>query len=242
MWIDLQDFLYTIRSARRAPLLSIIAVVALSLGIGLNAGVFTLLNALFLNPPTQRDPSRFVQSIRDTKAGSREPDNTLLSPPRTTMRFARMRRHLRTPQRGRRVRSSEEAHRSVPTLQVTCNYFHLFGNDRPLLGRFLTPQECNRGTAVQVAVFTEPFWKNQFDGNPHIVGTTIHLNGLPFTVVGIVPSGIANFSAGGVFVPYTAEPLLDHSATSPLTNPDAPWLRSRAGCGQDSRGRTPRQN
>jgi hypothetical protein len=61
MWIERRDLLYTIRSARRAPLLSIIAVVALSLGIGLNAGVFTLLNALFLNLPTQTDPSRFVQ-------------------------------------------------------------------------------------------------------------------------------------------------------------------------------------
>src|ERR1700746_1856600 len=61
MWIDRQDLLYSIRSARRAPLLSIIAIVALSLGIGLNAGVFTLLNALFLNPPTENDPASFVQ-------------------------------------------------------------------------------------------------------------------------------------------------------------------------------------
>jgi hypothetical protein len=61
MWIDRQDFLYTIRSARRAPLLSIIAVAALSLGIGLNAGVFTLLNALFLSPPTEVRPSSFLQ-------------------------------------------------------------------------------------------------------------------------------------------------------------------------------------
>src|SRR5580698_7097402 len=61
MWIDRQDLLYAIRSARRAPLLSGIAVVALSLGIGLNAGVFTLLNAMFLNPPTQKEPYRFVQ-------------------------------------------------------------------------------------------------------------------------------------------------------------------------------------
>jgi len=56
-----KDFLYAIRSARRAQLLSIIAVLALSLGIGLNAGVFTLLNALFLSPPTHKDPSSFVQ-------------------------------------------------------------------------------------------------------------------------------------------------------------------------------------
>ena len=61
MWIDRQDFLYSLRSARRAPLLSFVAVVALSLGIGLNAGVFTLLNALFLTPPTHQDPASFVQ-------------------------------------------------------------------------------------------------------------------------------------------------------------------------------------
>ena len=61
MWIDRQDLLYTIRSARREPLLSIIAVVALSLGVGLNAGVFTLLNAMFLNAPTQINPATFVQ-------------------------------------------------------------------------------------------------------------------------------------------------------------------------------------
>jgi len=44
MWIDRQDLLYTIRSARREPVLSVVAVLALSLGIGLNAGVFSLLN------------------------------------------------------------------------------------------------------------------------------------------------------------------------------------------------------
>jgi predicted permease len=225
MWIDRQDLLYTIRSVRRAPLLSVIAVVALSLGIGLNAGVFTLLNALFLNPPTQRDPSRFVQVYPRyegwfTGAGQYSSF--------TTEDYDAVRAHTITLEEAAAWNEIgvmlEEAHRSVPALLVTCNYFHLFGNDRPLVGRFLIPSECSRGTAVQVAVLTEPFWKNQFDGNPHIVGMTIHLNGLPFTVVGIVPSDIANYAAGGVYVPYTVDPLLDHSATSPLTDPDAPWL------------------
>ena len=220
-----QDLVYSIRSARRAPLLSIIAVAALSLGIGVNAGVFTLLNALFLNPPTQRDPSRFVEVYPRyegwfTGAGQYSSF--------TTEDYDAVRAHAATFEDAAAWTESqvilEEAHRSVPTLRVTCNYFHVFGNDRPLVGRFLTHGECERGTAVQVAVLTEPFWKNQFNGNPHIVGTTIHLNGLPFTVVGIVPSDIANYTAGGVYVPYTVDPLLDHSATSPLTDPDAPWL------------------
>ena len=61
MFIDRQDVLYAIRSARRSPLLTFVVVLALSVGIGLNAGVFTILNSLFLEPPTKKDPSSFVQ-------------------------------------------------------------------------------------------------------------------------------------------------------------------------------------
>ena len=243
MWIDRQDLLYTIRSARRAPLLFIIAIAALSLGIGLNAGVFTLLNALFLNPPTQKDPSRFVQIYPRyegwfTGAGQYSSF--------TTEDYDAIRAHAKTLEEAAAWTASqsvlEEAHSSVPTLLVTCNYFHVFGSDRPLVGRFLTASECNRGTAVQVAVLTESFWKNQFHSNPHIVGTTIHLNGLPFTVVGVVRSDIANVTARGVYVPYTVDPLLDHSATSPLTDPDAPWLEAAGRLRLEFHARTPRQN
>ena len=61
MLIDRQDVRYAIRSARRSPLLTFVVVLALSVGIGLNAGVFTILNSLFLEPPTKKDPSSFVQ-------------------------------------------------------------------------------------------------------------------------------------------------------------------------------------
>ena len=61
MLIDRQDVLYAIRSARRTPLLTFVMVLALSVGIGLNAGVFTILNSLFLEPPTKKDPASFVQ-------------------------------------------------------------------------------------------------------------------------------------------------------------------------------------
>ena len=62
MWINRQDVLYSLRSARRAPVLSIVAILALTLGIGLNAGVFTLLNAMLLTSPTRTDPESFVQA------------------------------------------------------------------------------------------------------------------------------------------------------------------------------------
>lgn len=225
MWIDRQDFLYAIRSTRRAPLLSMIAVVALSLGIGLNAGVFTLLNALFLSPPTHKDPSRFVQVYPKYEGwftGAAQYSSF------TTEDYDAVRAHAKTleeiaawDQRGAIL---EQAHRAIPAMLVTCNYFHVFGIDRPLLGRFLTPQECERGTTDQVVLLSEPLWRSRFDANPHIVGETIHLNGLPYTVVGIVRASDTNPRAGGVFAPYTTEPLYDHTDTSQLTNPDTPWL------------------
>ena len=61
MFIDRQDILYAFRSARRTPLLTFIVVLALSVGIGLNAGVFTVINYLILDAPTKKDPSSFVK-------------------------------------------------------------------------------------------------------------------------------------------------------------------------------------
>jgi len=227
MWIDRQDLLYTIRSAGRAPLLTVIAVAALSLGIGLNAGVFTLLNALFLTPPTQKDTASFVQIYPRyegwfTGAGQY---STF-----TTEDYDAVREHATTlvesaAWQPKGVTIEQEHNRiNVPAMLVTCNFFHTFGIERPVLGRLLAPRECERGTAAQVAVLSAALWKSQFGANPNIVGETIHLNGTPFLIIGIMPSDDVNLLTGGVFVPYTVEPVLDHTATSLLDNPDTPWL------------------
>jgi predicted permease len=234
MWIDRQDLLYTIRSARRAPLLSGIAVVALALGIGLNAGVFTLLNAMFLTPPTAVDPAHFVQLYPRyegwfTGAGQYSSF--------TTEDFEAIREHATTLEDVAAWRPGsaffEQGRRAIPALMVSCSYFHVFGIDRPLEGRMLTEKDCAPGTAAQVVVLSEPFWKARLASNPKIVGQSIHLNGLPYTVVGIAPVDEANLQGLGVFVPYTVEPILDRDGANLLNNADAPWLniggRLRAG-------------
>ena len=224
MWIDRQDLLYTIRSARRELLLSIIVVVALSLGIGLNAGVFTLLNAMFLSAPTQRNPASFVQIYPRYEGwftGAAQ-----FSSFTTEDYDAIQTRSTALEEAAASQQSSailDDGHRRIPTLLVTCNYFHVFGIDRPLLGRLLGPNECERGIAAPVVVLTEPFWRSQFNADVHIVGEIIHLNGLPFTVVGVVPVDDANLLVAGVFVPYTLQPILDHS-TNLLASSDSPWL------------------
>jgi predicted permease len=234
MWIDRQDLLYTIRSAKRAPLLSAIAVVALSLGIGLNAGVFTLLNAMFLTPPTDVNPKSFVQIYPRYEGwftGSGQYSSF------TTEDYEAIRERATTLEDVAAWRPSdavfEQGHREIPVLMVTCSYFHVFGIDRPLQGRMLTAKDCARGTTSQVVVLSEPFWKARLASNPHIVGQSIHLNGLPYTVVGVAPPDEANLQGLGVFVPYTVEPILDRDGANLLNNADMPWLniggRLRAG-------------
>ena len=219
-----QNFRYALRSARRAPLLSAVAILALALGIGLNAGVFTMLNAMFLRAPTLLDPASFVQLCPRYSgwfAGADQHSSF------TTEDFEaiRSRSHTLGEVTAWRQYSAflEQGNKYITTLLATCNYFHVLGIDRPLMGRFFASDECTAGTRAHVAVLSEPLWKNQFAADPQIVGKMIHLNGVPVTVIGVAPSDAANYLLGGVFLPYTIEPQLNRAGDF-LDSPDTPWL------------------
>ena len=219
-----QNFRYAVRSARRAPLLSAVATLALSLGIGLNTGVFNMLNAMFLRAPTLVDPATFVQlcprysgwftGVNQFSFFTTEDFDAIRNRSRALDEMAAQRQY---------PAFLEQGNKYVTTLLATCNYFHVLGIDRPLMGRFFASGECNRGAGAQVAVLSEPLWKNQFGADPRIVGRTIHLNGVPVAVIGVAPSDAANYLLGGAFLPYTLEPQLNH-AEDLLTSPDTPWL------------------
>jgi predicted permease len=217
------DILHALRSARRAPLLSTVAILALAFGIGLNAGVFTLLNSLFLQPPTLKDPHSFVQIYpRYTGWFMREDQYSSF----TTEDYdaIRTRSNALEDVAAWQVSSPTlEEGKPNATLLATCNYFHVFGIDRPLLGRLFAAADCSHGSAAQVAVLSESTWKTALGGDSRIIGKTIHLNGSPFQIVGIIPSDAANFLPGGIFIPYTTEPLLERGRGS-LNSPNAPWL------------------
>jgi predicted permease len=224
MWIDRQDLLYTIRSALRAPLLTLVAIAALTLGIGLNTGVFTLVNASFLNSPVQRDPATFVELYPKYEGwftGAAQYSDF------TTEDYDALRSdsHALSEVAAWQQSSAvlEQESRQIDRLLVTCNYFHVFGVDRPVMGRFFSPAECKRETTVRVAVLSEPFWKTQFGGDPHIVGKLIHLNGVPVEVVGIFPTDAVNVLANGIYLPFTLQPVLDRS-NNLYSSPDSPWL------------------
>ena len=224
MWISRQDLLYSLRSARRAPLLSVMAVLALTLGIGLNAGVFTMLNALFLTSPTRKDPGSF-QQVYPRYEGWFSGSGQFSSFTTEDYEAIHKQSHVLDDVAAWQISSTvlEQEQRRLSTVLVTCNYFHVFGVDRPLMGRFFTEGECRRGATAQLVVLTETFWRTVFGADAHVVGRTIHLNGLPVEVIGIVSAEDANSFAAGMFVPYTLQPLLDGS-NNLIESTDSPWL------------------
>jgi hypothetical protein len=131
-----QDFRRALRSARRAPLLSSIAVLALALGIGLNTGVFAIVNAMFLRVPTRVDPASFVQICprytgwfagSDKNASFTTEDlEAIRSRSKTLREVAPWRQYFAF---------FEQGNRYIGTLLAGCNYFHVLGMDHLLMGQ-----------------------------------------------------------------------------------------------------------
>jgi predicted permease len=224
MFIDRQDILYALRSARRTPLLTFIVVLALSVGIGLNAGVFTILNFMFLDPPTRKDASSFIQ-IYPRYEGWFTGADQFSSFNAEDYEAVREQAHSVSDLAAWQAIETtlDDVHRKNSSLLVTCNYFRVFGIDRPLMGRFFLSEECNSGTSVRIAVLSEHLWKNLYSSDPLIVGKVIHINRQPLTVVGVAPDSSANMLPGGIWIPYTLQPVFNHG-NSAFQNPNQTWL------------------
>jgi putative ABC transport system permease protein len=93
---------------------------------------------------------------------------------------------------------------------VSDNFFSVLGVPLPL-GRGFRTDETSAGTPARVVILTDAVWRADFDGNPSIVGTTMRIGGLDFTIVGVAPesfSGLHQFVREAVFLPMGVLPLL----------------------------------
>ena len=112
------------------------------------------------------------------------------------------------------------------TLVVTCNFFRVYGLKSPVAGRTFTADECATpaGAASRVAVVSEEFLKDHFAADSHPVGSTLRLNRVTFTIVGILPAGFAGRIRGpGIWVPWTAQQFVMGGADL-FRNDSTRWL------------------
>ena len=228
-----QDLRYAVRMLAKSPGFTAIAVLTLALGIGANAAIFSLVNAVLLRPLPYADPSQLVD-VSETKAG-------VVGAGVSYPAFVELRDHSRafTSVAGLAghalTLTGHGDPADVSTLAVTPEFFSLFAT-KPRLGRVLSPQDGERG-AAPVVVLSEQLWRSRFGADPGIAGTSITLDQRAFTVVGIMPGGFRTpfFSqTEQVWIPLLQDPLFSSWLTRP---PQEHWLpviaRRRAGISTD---------
>ncbi len=187
-WKDLR---YGARMLLKNPGFTSIAVITLALGIGANASIFSVVNAVLLRPLPFKEPERLIM-IRETKLPqfpefSVSPGNFLDWKRRNTV-FERL-VALNTPSFNLIGSGDPE---QISGMRVTEGFFAMLGA-KPALGRDFLPEEDQPGRN-NVVVLSHGFWQRRFGGDPKIIDQTITLSGRIYTVIGVMP---ATFSFGG---------------------------------------------
>src|SRR5512146_695449 len=201
----LQDIRYSIRSLRKTPAFTTIAVITLALGIGVNAAMFSIVNGVLLRPLSYPRADRLVMlytSMPQFVEGSVSYPNFLDWQERSRS-FERLAAY-RNENFNLTGRANPERLRGH---MVSATIFSVLGIN-PLLGRTFTPDEDRRGGAP-VVLLTSNFWKRRFGGSPAVLGSTLTLNERLFTVIGVIPGDDLLLDGISVVVPIGqwTEPL-----------------------------------
>jgi predicted permease len=228
----MQDLRYAARVLVKKPGFTLVAVLSLALGIGANTAIFTVINAVFLHPLAIEEPSRVVELFtRDTRTV--QTGNFTLTPSSyANYEDYRDRNQVFSGIAGyfgfgvQWTRNGET--QGLPAMLASANYFDVLGI-RPYRGRLFRPDEDRQPGAGTVVVVSHSLWITEFGSDPNLVGQTLTLNGLPFTVIGITPPGFKGTFAlarpDRVWVPLSMrEQLTTGQLRTLLTNRRFRWL------------------
>jgi len=209
-----QDLKYGIRQLRLNPGFSLAAVLSLALGIGANTAIFTLFDQIVLRLLPVRNPRELAQlRVDGGRFGSNSGDDehTFSHP---TYLALRDRNTVFSGLTGQRVEAAslvgEDRSEMIMVGLVAGNFFNVLGV-QPHLGRLLTPDDDKTRLGHPVVVLQYDFWQKRFAGAREIVGSTIRLNGSPFTVIGVSAPGFGGTDVGlqtQVWTPVMMKPVI----------------------------------
>ncbi len=195
----IQDVRYAARGLRKAPGFTAVAAITLMLGIGVNTTIFSIVNTILLTPLAIERPDEIVAvyGSRTNAAASydsssyldyldlREQTESLSGLVAYTNFFANLMRDGRSE--------------LVVGEIVSDNYFEVLGV-QPALGRSFTAEEFVTEGTHPVAIVSDYMWRSRFAADPDILGQTVRLNGISYTIV-----GVAGPEFGGMFPGVTAQ-------------------------------------
>ena len=198
----LNDLRYAIRQLAKSPGFAVIAILTLSLGIGANTAIFSVVNAVLLNPLPYPQPDRIVALFHD-KANFRTGS---ISYPnfedwrRENQSFSSMAAYR---EMGGVTLSGDGEPEVVIGQMVSAGFFEILGV-KPVLGRTFSSDEDRLGANPTVMI-SEGLWKRKFGSDPQLLGKTVILEGQGRTVIGIIPASFRlkmwNFEKSEVYLP-----------------------------------------
>jgi len=221
----LKSLRHALRLLRKAPGFTLVSICSLAIGIGATSAMFSFGDALLLRPLPVPEPSRIAAVTTST---GQVFSNTALSYP-----------DYRDYRDGNRsfdglLAASGASFGFKPNatalpkiaygMYVSGNFFRVL-EVQPALGRAFMPSEDQAVERDAVVVLGHDFWVNQLNSNPSVVGSTIWLNSVPLTVIGVAPeqfTGIDQFVKYAMFVPLAMSPRL--SGNNLLEKRDIRWL------------------
>src|SRR5260370_13605229 len=182
------DFRYGLRLLRHAPGFTAVAVGALALGIGANTAIFSTVDAVLLRPLPFADPDRVVMVWEENSAAS-FPRNT---PAPGNFVDWKKRNHVFSDMAATRGASANLTVDGSPEQVVgraaTPNFFDVLGV-KPVAGRCFTEDEDRTGAAVTVISYA--LWQRRYAGDPSVLNRENLINGLRYTVIGVMPRDFA---------------------------------------------------
>ncbi|HTH53351.1 MAG TPA: ABC transporter permease, partial [Edaphobacter sp.] len=233
-----QDVRFALRQLKKKPAFTVTVLLTLAVGIGANAAIFTLVNAVMLQSLPVTDPATLIRVGDGTECcinGTTSSDGQYSLFSTDTYRY--LRKNLPEFEDMAAMESGfpylpvtvrrdvpGEAARSVAGEFVSGNYFRTFGL-KPVMGRMLTDADDREG-APMVAVISYSTWEHNFAGDPGVIGKTLWVNTKPVTIVGVAPKGFFGdrlvASPPEFYLPIESMPVLANAGY--VHDPDKSWL------------------
>lgn len=227
----LYDFKFAWRALRRSPVVTFVALVSLSLGIGANTAIFSIMDRLLLRALPVRQPQQLVllthtNSVRGFIQSSYGMDTGFSWLKYTALRdttgevfdglIARFPFAVNLVSRGQ----ADPTHGEL----VSGNYFDVLGL-HPALGRLIEDSDTRADGSSPVAVLSYGYWLNKFGGSRSVLNQPVIINGRELTIVGVAQAGFQSVGSGeapAVFVPITQGEVLPNWSDYKSTH--AYWL------------------
>lgn len=194
-----RDIRFALRSLRKNAAVTVLVVFTLALGIGANSAVFSVINAVLLEPLPFLHPSRLAMVwVDNTRLGVRT-DVTSYPTYLDWRRQAHSFTDLAAYSMGAANLTGDFEAQRVEFSQTTANFFRVLGV-HPMRGRAFTREE-GRSDRTRVMLLSYGLWQSRFGGDPGTVGRKVNLNGAPYTVIGIMPRDFDFPAASELWLP-----------------------------------------